>query len=159
MVRKLHIRAPLDCLATILSTSAEFATFIGLGSVDETAQLAAVHYGYTRVLTPKAVIATVDLETAKTSTTNFDTTIQILLRLERQTPTSQINTTESDQYKTFLTDCEGVLDDIREATADLGTLNIQTVNFANPPQIIDDEDNTTTDLHTWRFEMILGVIA
>lgn len=157
MVRKLHILEPLNCLRDLLKASTEFATFIGLSSVDETKQEAAVRYGYATDNTAKAVIATVELESRSDSSNNFDTTTGLLLRLERVTPESEMGTVEQE-YVGFLDACESVLDGLREDTAgQLDKLNIRAVRLGNPPQVVDPEDNTETTVNLWRCDFILEV--
>lgn len=157
MVRKLHILEPLNCLRDLLKASTEFATFLGLSEVEETAQEAAVKYGYATDATAKAVIATVELESTSTSTNNFETTTGLLLRLERETPTDETGTIE-EEYKSFLGACEGVIDGLREDTAgQIDQLNIRAVRLGNPPQIVDADDNTEADRNLWRGDFILEV--
>ena len=160
MVRKLHMLGPLNCLRDLLKDSTEFATFLGLDTPDETTQLAAVVYGYANDLTAKAVIALADLETNSSTTSNFDTVPNLLLRLERETPADEDGTTESEQYISFLGDCECVLDGLREDTAgQLDKLNISGIALGNPPQIMDPENNTGTDRNVWRCDFIIQVNA
>ena len=159
-IRKLQMLEPLNCLKSILSASIEFNEFIGRTTVDATAGGLKVILGYATDHSAKAVLALIELESTAFTTSTFQTDLIILLRLERPTPSSESNDTESAQYVSFLAACEAVLDGIREDTiGQLDKLNISTVSITNPPQIMDSTDDTTQTADFWRCEFAVGVRA
>lgn len=144
----LHIATPLEHLRTMLSESPTFQQLVEAADAAEAAEK--IYYGYAEGSAyeretgpqapkpyPRAIVATEDLETSRTTTSSWQTNLQMSILLEVRTLAADKELSASGRYMAFLQRVEGVVDDLRAAAADLTRLNLQRISTPVPPMMID----------------------
>lgn len=148
MALHLHIAAPLEKLATMLSESANAQALLGVASAEDAA--AKIHYGYGEdeefeaaytaqrpKPLPRMMVALSDFASQKGTTSTWSTTVSIDVMIECLTLTADAQKSTSERYMAFLERVEGVVDDLRDQAASGTKLNITDMNATVPPQQAD----------------------
>ena len=148
MALHLHIAAPLQKLAEMLSGSASVQALLGVATAEDAADK--IYYGYgedEEFVTaytdqqpkplPRILCALSDFISTKSTTSSWSTTIQIDVMIECLTLTGDAQKSTSERYMAFLTLVQGVVDDLRDMAASGTKLNILDMNTVVPPQQAD----------------------
>lgn len=145
MVLKLHMKEPLVKLRDLLSESDGFQSLTG--SANEAAALTRIHYGYaedgaysttqvpqTPQDLPRGIVAFEDLDSGKGTTGSYTATVLLSMLLETTTPSAQESLSLGERYFWWLGQCETIIDDLRDLTADQTRLLIQNYSTSVAPQ-------------------------
>jgi len=148
MALHLHIAAPLEKLAEMLSSSSNAQALLAVGSAEDAAEK--IHYGYGEdeefeaaytaqqpKPLPRFMVALSDFNSQKNTTSSWTTTVSIDVMIECLTLTADLQKSASERYFAFLERVEGVVDDLRDQAASGTKLNITDMNATVPPQQAD----------------------
>lgn len=144
MALHLHIAAPVEKLATMISESSNAQALLGVESAEDAATR--VHYGYAEDSgyedaytsqqpkpLPRIMCSLSDFRSEKGSTSSWTTTVDIEVMIECLTLTADAQKSLSDRYMSFLTRVEGVVDDLRDQAASGTKLNITDMSTLVEP--------------------------
>ena len=171
-----HLAAPLTALKTLLGESINFRTLMGVALVSEewtlvqakAAAEAKVSMGYgldknefvkdsvsdTADQFPRTIIAIEDVSSDRQTVSSWTTELSISLRIDALAPSTTM--TLPERYFNFLERVEGTVDDIRDASADMTRINLQSVETAVAPQRLETRDQGNMP-ELWYVVLMLGV--
>ncbi len=168
MALGLHIKAPVEKLAEMLSESTTMQTMfnvpdaatllplIGFGYAEDAEWSNAINPAQQPKTRPRCLIAVEGVNATKSSNTSFSTTIESSVFIEVEPLAADLTLSMSARYLSFLGRIEGVLDDLRNAAATVTRLNITDIRFAVAPQMANPSETDGSEIWWTVFSVTTG---